>query len=253
MIQLSRALERGSLDLFLLPGFRERRFPGVEGRLRSVPPVADRARYHSPREEDHLDWALRWEASIGDWEVGLSHFVGTGREPLFTPGLEEGDVVLVPYYPQIRQSGLDLQVIVGEWLWKLETISRSQQGSRFTALTGGFEYTLVGVGGSSADLGVIAEYLFDERGDRAPTPFQDDLMAGLRLALNDVQSTELLAGVVSDLSGGGRLWLLESSRRLGDGWKVNIEARLFIDPPPASLIYSLRNDDYLQLELARYF
>ena len=50
---------------------------------------------------------------------------------------------------------------------------------------------------SDIDMGVIAEYLYDSRGQAALTPFEDDLMIGLRFAWNNVQSSELLAGVIS--------------------------------------------------------
>jgi hypothetical protein len=68
-----------------------------------------------------------------------------------------------------------------------------------------------------------------------------------------VQSTELLAGVIQDLDSSARLFNLEASRRLGDNWKLSVEARWFIDIPPADRLYELRRDDYMQAELAYYF
>ncbi len=58
----------------------------------------------------------------------------------------------------------------------------------------------IGLGGTAADLGLIAEHLRDTR-DLTKTPitvFDDDTFAGLGLTLNDSQDTELLAGLIRD-------------------------------------------------------
>lgn len=245
----------GTLDLFILTGFRERTFAGVDGRLRTPLPVdTDAAQYESSREEKHIDWAARWQQTLGDWEVGLSYFQGTGRDPLLLPKTNAaGKPVLIPYYEQIRQTGLDVQWIYEDWLWKLEAIHRDSDRQNFLAATGGFEYTFVGIMDSSWDLGLIGEYLYDDRDDEALTAFQNDLFAGLRLTLNDAQSSELLMGVIQDLDHNGRLFSLEASRRLGESWKLTVEARLFSDIAQSDPFYSVRDDDHIQVELAWYF
>ncbi len=76
MLNLSRFTDWGTWDLFVLPLFRERTFPGVKGRLRG-PLVVDTeqdATYESDDRDEHLDWAIRWSHYIGDWDIGLSHF-----------------------------------------------------------------------------------------------------------------------------------------------------------------------------------
>ncbi|HEX9625787.1 MAG TPA: hypothetical protein VGA00_02490 [Acidiferrobacterales bacterium] len=255
MINLALIHDWGTVDLYALAGFRERSFPGREGRLRSHPPVdTGLSQFESSRGRGRIDAAIRWRRSIGAFDIGLAHFHGTARDPRLVPGLDDlGRPVLIPHYDIIDQSSLDLQATLGQWLWKLETISRRQQGERFTAATAGFEYTLVGVLAGSADLGLLAEYVYDDRGTRAPTPFQDDLFLGLRLALNDVQSTELLAGVIGDREFDTRFYNLEASRRIGDHWKIALELRALSGAPAADPFFSLRRDDTLQIELARYF
>jgi len=256
MINLSLLRVWGTVDLFILPGFRERTFPGRKGRLRTVPGIdPNNALYESSREELHIDWALRWSHIIGDWDIGLSYFDGTSRDPRFVPsGNRSGEILFVPFYDQIQQAGLDVQVTKEGWLWKLEAINRRGMGETYTAFTGGFEYTVVGIVGSQADLGLISEYLYDERDENALTLFQNDLMLGTRLTLNDEQSTEFLLGIITDLDETSeRSYFIEASRRLGDRWKLNLEARFFSLQNPASPFYALRNDDYLQLELLRYF
>ena len=115
------------------------------------------------------------------------------------------------------------------------------------------QYTLFGILDTDADLGLIAEYLYDDRDVQASTPFEDDLFLGIRLALNDVQSTEILAGIITDLGGNGRFFNLEASRRLGDAWKLALEARVFSNIEAHDPLFTLQQDDYLHAELSWYF
>lgn len=257
MVNLALIRDWGTLDFFVLPYFRERTFPGVEGRFRFPLRVAtERPRYESGAAERHVDLAVRWQKTLGDWDIGLAHFDGTARDPLFIPDVTAtGEAVLRPWYLQMRQTSLDVQATKDAWLWKLELLTRDwTAGGRFTALTGGFERTLYGLFGSAADLGLIAEYLYDDRPPAVrTTPFQNDLFLGARLALNDVPSTELLAGVITDLAGGGRFASVEASRRVGEHFKLSLEARVVVATRPDELLYFFREDDYLRLELGWYF
>ena len=159
----------------------------------------------------------------------------------------------MPYYDLIHQTGLDAQLTVGQWLWKLEAIHRAGQGPRYSAATAGFEYTLANVGGSGTDLGLIAEYLWDERGRTASTPWQNDVFAGVRITRADAQSSELLAGLIVDLRSGAEAGSLEASRRLKDRWKVGLEARFFGGAKPRDPLYELRRDDYVLIALSYHF
>ncbi len=255
MIDLALVGNWGTLDFFVLPGFRERTFPGAYGRLRPPIPVdTDHAEYGSGAKEYHLDWAIRWSRSIGDWDIGLSHFSGTSREPQLKPRFSSSDLLkLVPYYDQIDQTGLDVQLTNGGWLWKLEAIHRIGQGETFTALTAGFEYTFYDVFKTGADLGLLAEYLYDSRGHDAPLPFESDIFLGTRIGFNDTQTTQLLAGAIVDPESGATAASLEFSRRLGSSWRLSVEARAFSNFPESDPGYAFRNDDYLQVELAWYF
>ena len=99
--------------------------------------------------------------------------------------------VFTPYYAQIRQFGLDAQLTLDAWLFKFEAMHRSGernllgreqeyvaaliQGRGFddilslyreeeyvAAVVGG-EYTFYSVFGSTADVGLLAEWNYDER------------------------------------------------------------------------------------------
>lgn len=256
MLNLALIRDWGTVDFFILPGFRERTFPCREGRLLNggIPIDTDQTRYESGAKEKHVDWAVRWEHYFGDWDIGLSHFSGTSRKPRFLPGTDGvGRFVLIPYYEQIDQTGIDLQITKEAILWKLEMISRKDIGGRFTALTGGLEYTFVGVFETDADLGIVAEYLFDDRHDNAATLFEDDFMLCMRLVLNDFQSTKLLAGGIFDVDSSTSFYFVEASRRLGCSWKLSLEVYIYADMPRDDFAYGFRNEDFWQLELAWYF
>ncbi len=255
MINLSFIRDWGNTDLFILPGFRPRTFPGMDGRLRTEPYVtSDQELYSSSKEEKHIDYAMRYNHTLDDWDIGISHFYGTNREPEFVSGTDgKGNPVLVPFYKQLHQTGLDLQWVNADWLWKLEAVHKRISGDSYNAYTGGFEYTLVGINNSDMDLGLISEFLYDTRGDTASTLFQRDILLGARLVFNDTQSSEILTGVVIDPDSKEKLYSLEASTRLTDNWKLNVEARIFSGLLSSSAFYSLRDDDFLQIELLYYF
>ena len=243
---------RGRGELYLLPFFRERTFPGSNGRLRSRPSVSSGpALYDSPSGRHHLDWAARWSHHLGPCDLGLSYFSGTSREPSFIPAADGR--ALRPVYHFGRQAAVDAQVTTGPLLTKLEVLARWEGSRGFSAGTVGFEYTFAGVGGRGADVGALAEYLYDSRGAGARSPYQNDLFAGLRLALNDVQGTELLAGVVTDLGTGAAFLNLEASRRIGGRWRLATVIRGFGAIPDEDPWFALRRDSYAQLELRRHF
>jgi len=255
MINFALIKDWGTLDFYALTGFRERTFAGVDGRPRPSPLIdADLTTYESSAEDQRVDFAVRYAHTFGDLDLGLSHFHGTSRDPRFTVAVDPAGVArLAPHYDVIDQTGLDLQLTRDAWLWKLETIRRSGQGETYWAATAGFEYTFFGVFDSAADLGVLAEYLYDSRGDQSPTPFEDDILVGARLALNDTQSTDLLLGVILDASGDAKSYSLEASRRIGDQFKASVEARVFSGVREGDPLAGFAQDDYLQFTLGWFF
>lgn len=247
MLQAALIKEWGTLRLFYLPYFRERTFAGQNGRLRASTPVAtDRSIVNNW----HHDIALRYTHTLGDWDLGIAHFSGMGREPGFTQSGTE----LIPTYATIDQTSLDLQLTTESWLWKLEALTRAGHGDRFAAFSGGFEYSFYGVFDSAVDIGLLLEYHRDDRDSNAPSTFlNDDLFFGTRIALNDTQDTEFLGGVMVDRHSNARFYSAEASRRLGNRWKLELDARFFGHFSSSFPESSLGHDDHIQLRLARYF
>lgn len=132
-------------------------------------------------------------------------------------------------------------------------LRRSDSLDEFFAATGGFEYTLYGFGEGNSDIGILAEGMWDERGDSATTPFNHDAFVGVRWVANDVDGTELLAGVVADWDNGSRFYNVEASRRIGNDVKVGIQARAWDRVDATDALYPLRRDDYVELKLTKFF
>jgi len=252
MIRLLLERDWGQFEFYLMPWFRERTFPGPDGRLRTPLVVdTDAPVYESPAGKHHTDLALRWSHYFGDVDVGLHVFHGTGRTPKLFPSVDGSS--LVPFYHQVSQVGLDLQYTREAWLWKLEAIARDGLDDSFFAAVAGFEYTLYGLRGGASDLGLLVEYLHDGRAESEPvTVFEDDLFLGARWALNDTQDSSLLAGVVLDRDESGWFLSLEAERRIGDDYVAEARLRLFHGDGDAEL-GMLDREDYLEVSLARYF
>ncbi len=254
MVNLAVIRDWGVLNFYVMPISRERNFLKDEARLRLAVSVdGDAALYESSKEERHVDWAVRWFRTFSRFDIGLSHFSGTTREPLLVPEPRSDGLVLRPLYHTIDQTGLDVQATTGGWLLKLEAIRRAGQGAAFAAAVGGFEYTLANIKNSGIDVGILLEYHYDERGQQATSPFDDDIFVGSRLAFNDVQSTDVLAGAIIDRDTGATFLNIESSRRLGDRYRLEVEVRSFLNASRDALLSGLRKDNYLQVEVARFF
>jgi len=253
MVNFVLQREWGAVNLYVMPWFRERTFPGVTGRLRPPIPVdGDRAVYTSSAGRNHVDLALRYSHYIGDVDIGLSLFSGTSREARWIPA--DDAPALLPVYDLIGQFGVDLQYTRDAWLWKLEGIVRDGYSHTFAAAVGGFEYTLYQIGGSDADAGLLLEYQYDGRNALEPVTSNDnDIFAGTRLALNDVQDSSLLVGFSYGLDTGEVLLNIEAERRFGQNWVLELKARLFSGAAPGDTTHPLVRDDYVQFQVARYF
>ncbi len=263
MIRTSTERDWGTLDFYILPGFRERTFPGAEGRPRPnvVIDTEQDAVYDFSDGQDHIDLAARYSHYIGEWEFGLSVFNGTGREPSdFRPVAVSpvGEPVVVPVYSLINQIGFDGQAFFGDWTWKLEAIntqarSGAKKGINSFQTVGGFEYTLVGITESGMDLGFVVEYHYSDKRIYENTIFDNDLATALRFVFNDAQSTEVLAGFTTDADTQSIGSFIEASHRLGESWTLEAQLRAFHGTKEDRPLYSFRFDDFAQIDLNYHF
>lgn len=270
MIQGIWLSDSGTWEAFILPGFRERTFPGEAGRYRAELLVSDDVVYQASEEQQHIDLAGRWSTvtELNGYPLDLtaSVFRGTSRDPILVPRIElvgglPAPTELVPYYPIQNQIGSTLQFAPEGWLLKAEMIYRDYQVDELPvvgkvedqfAMVGGFEYTLVGPFGDAADLGLLAEYQYDSRGE-ANSDAQNDLFVGARYVFNDMASSEVLAGFTQDLDfGGTRLFLVEANTRLNPSTTIDITLTL-LTAEDESLASVFRRDDTLEVALNFFF
>ena len=258
----------------------------------------ERVEYESGAEEWHPDFAARYSHSFGPLDIGLSVFNGTSREASLIcmppackrTGVSDVSNVWIPYYAQIRQFGLDAQLTLDAWLFKFEAMHRSgernavgreqEYGRAYRAVlagTGGFddlvnafredeyvaavvggEYTFYSVFDSTADVGLLAEWNYDERGRRAlprrqPMTLDNDFFVGARLAFNDVESTEITAAFLTDASRQTRTVGVEFDRRVFDQWSLHLESSMILSIDPLDLQYVGRRDSFFEFHLEYNF
>ena len=274
MAHLTFSGDWGTAELFALPWHRERTYPGRHGRLRPGLVVDhDLVEYESEAEERHLDVAARYSHSFGPLDIGLSFFDSTSREPSLQPVFLDpnGNSIpvpretLAPYYTQIRQYGLDAQLTAEALLLKLEAIHRTGalnlpsrqrpfgEEEDYAAFVIGGEYTLSSVFESTADLSLLGEWHYDDRGRRSTRPFQNDVFLAARVAFNDVQGTEIIASVVADTDYVNRTLGVEFNRRLSDEWSLRLETTAMLDVDEADPIRVTWRDSFIGVELTYNF
>lgn len=253
MIQFSRQFDIGRLELYFMTGFRERTFPGPNGRLRSPIPIdTDKTMYDSSSGKWQPEIALRYSHYIGNWDIGLHAFNGTGREPDLL--ISEDGKYLIPFYVQIIQGGIDLQYTNDAWLLKLESIIRQGQGDTFTATVAGVEYSLYQILNSDTDLSFIIEGLYDNRSaDVFPTIFNHDVFLGSRISLNNAQNTSYLIGFMTDLNDGLETARIEVEHRLGDNYLIELEAQGFFQTNSQNPASAFEKDSFIMLTLSKFY
>ncbi|MEX1154171.1 hypothetical protein [Parvibaculum sp.] len=255
MVMVSSVWDVGTFTGYLLPYFRERTFPSLSGRPAFDIPVDEtQTRYESGAKQHHVDFALRYSNTFDIWDVGVSYFQGTNRNPLLLPGLNTGgQLVLIPFYAQTKRVSTDVQATSGAWLYKFEGFLQDQLGEGHVQATGGVEYTFYGIFDSPSDVGVVAEYAWDDRGGNNQNPFANDVFVALRWTPNDVASTAVLAGTTIDVDTQALGLSLEAERRFGADLFVSLEARFFENVPRQDPLFSVSDDSFVQLRIARHF
>lgn len=313
MLNLALIRDTGTLDLYLMPYFRERTFPGDDGYPRLPLPVHEQeAMYQSSLGRGHLDYAFRYHDHQGSLDYAIAWFDGTARDPQLLPCLKRGasgtyvqgspdgptcdifdgvvfpssptpaalipvlqqaglapsddevaaevsqevyeNLVLVPLYDRLSQVSVEAQYVVGALAIKLEALRRVRAGEATLAAVSGFEYTWGDAWGTGYDLGVLSEYLFDQRDDSLDSLFDDEIFVGGRAFLNDAANTQLLGGgIASRDTFRNCIYVVEFSRSLSERWRLAAEARVFSDIPRESPAQFLNNQDYLTVTLEHFF
>ena len=253
LIRFGKFTDIGRFEVYYLPYFRERTFPGGDGRQRGPLTVnLDNAEYDEGREEWAGDFALRYQHQIDQFDIGIHVFTGTARAPFLK--LNEEGTSLMPIYQKLTQGGVDIQRTWDAWLLKLEVVIADQSGDNFTSNVFGLEYTFFDFSNSGIDIGILFEGLYDNRDENktASTLFENDIFAGARFTWNDFQESELLLGTIIDWETGSMFSSVEYERRIGENMKFEVEAQFFLAQDSEPLA-QFERDSNLTLRLTRYY
>ena len=253
LIRFGKFTDIGRFEVYYLPYFRERTFPGGDGRQRGPLTVdLDNVEYVEGREEWAGDFALRYQHQIDQFDIGIHVFTGTARAP-FLKSNGEG-TSHIPIYQKLTQGGVDIQRTWDAWLLKLEVVIADQSGDNFTSNVFGLEYTFFDFSNSGIDIGILFEGLYDNRDENktASTLFENDIFAGARFTWNDFQESELLLGTIIDWETGSMFSSIEYERRIGENMKFEVEAQFFLAQDSEPLA-QFERDSNLTLRLTRYY
>lgn len=251
MAQLTRLLDGGTADLYVLPYFRTREFPSGRGRFQPpIPLDAGNVRYESPLEEWRPGVALRLARALSRLDFALSHYWGYDPEPEMVGTHTEATPIM--YHDIVHRTGLELLLTGDATLYKLEAAYQQADRSRH-ALVVGVEHTVGDVMRSGRDLILLLEYTYDSYGAEVFTGLDDDIFAALRLSWNDVAGTELTVGAFKDRRRSSMIGFARTSRRFAAAWRAKVEARVFNSISPEEFLYAFRKDTHVRITVSRYF
>ena len=255
MVMLRGRYDDIEATVLVLPVFRPRTFPGQNGRLRPALPVdTGLAEYESSSRARRMDAAARLKIRVDDFDLGLSYFNGTSREPR----LEISGTSLIPVYDVIDQVGLDIQATLDATLLKLEAITRDgHQGvgaRRFSAVVAGVEHTFSQVFATSWDVGLVVEFDWDDRPPSAPpTIYDKDIFIGTRFAFNDANDSSGLLGALVDVERGSVYATLEGSTRIAEAWRFEIDGALVLNVGDLdAVLRQVRDDSFVTVRLLHF-
>jgi hypothetical protein len=109
------------------------------------------------------------------------------------------------------------------------------------------------VGNSGLDIGLLSEYIYDNRDDLALSGLQSDVFFGTRFAFNDIQDTQILIGAVIDVNRSTQMFSIEASRRIRNSWRVDLETRLFQNVSDREFVYIIQKDSFLKFSVSKFF
>lgn len=258
MFLLSKGSRFGNWDFLVLPYFRVPTASSSYGRLRPPIPFTEMpVRFDQSQEAYYPSWAIRWSKRSSIADGGIYYFKGINREPRVTQDnaaiTSTNAIGLVANYDLIQRLGVDANLLVGDFIFKGEFIRQFSKYQTYTASACGFEYPFSGIFGRDWDLTTILEYSTDSRGYNSGTILQNDLFYGLRLSLNDIQSTQFKVGLLVDQEDWSKSLHFDASRRITDSMLLKLESQYFWYIDPNNALYPVSQDTYVQLSLTYYF
>jgi hypothetical protein len=245
----------GTVDFYVLSGFRPMRFPTATARLSpAVPIYQDEVIYGSGRGRSQVEGAVRYFRNVRNVYFGVSQFYGYARDPEMLVAFDsQSKPYLAARYDLEHQTGVEMQVTFGNVILKSEDVFRVDAHARRShALSAGGEYDLGSVLHSGQTFSLFAEYYFDSRSQSLVTPFRNDVFAGTRVGLNDRRSSEVRVWGNYDLSARKvTAIMVDASVRLSERLKAVVAYRGIVARQDA--LDSIARDSHLVFKLESFF
>jgi|GEM_PF-1634716 len=264
MINFSRENNKyGTLDLYVLAGFRETNYPG-SGSRPAIPLTIDDSNSTINNTSEYfpgLDYAARWVFPVNRWEVGLSYFKGVGRgndwQPSLTPSINgslDSLVTITPTYNSLEQVGVELSWTKNGLSLNFEGVSRHRDRfntnaqERYGAAVIGAEYDIGQVFNTRLSAQGVLQYLHDDRkGNGNIGVFREnDILSGINLNFNDERESSLFISNIIDVKTYEQLYLASLSTNISDQLKVSLSA-IYVYIPDEPIESNL--DDAIDLSL----
>ena len=249
-IRYRRYYDMDLFSFYIMPYFRERPTSTFNKRFSSELPVNSSSLFPGSASKNHIDFSTRFQKNFGNNDIGLIFFRGNSRDPIVT--IENFNVVNT--YKIINFIGLDYQYTSEDLLIKLETTNTNGFGKSYNSTVFGFEKLVPSIF-NRIEVNTLLEFQFDDRNiSEAPaTSFDDDIFFGFRFNLNDVNDTQFLIGSNIDTNDASSFSILEGSRRFLDSYKLSLTYRGFNNYNNDQPFYFLKNDDYINLNISKFF
>ena len=184
-VSLHHRIFNGDIKVYYLPTFRERSFP-------QRPSFGGQIVHTCIFEDDNKRGgiAARGVFYHNNVEFSLGYFKGTRRDPLFIK-LSSKQAQLIPYYLQTENYLFDGVYLGTDATYKLEIKTGKEQSKGFFASNIGIEYPIFSLPTILQDLVLIAEYVFDDRGNTVESHGQNDIFIGTKFELTSSGNTQV--------------------------------------------------------------
>ena len=159
-----------------------------------------------------------------------------------------------PYYQDMRQLGLTAVYANGDTQLRFEGILRDTRFERFGAAIVGAERRFYGLFDPDDEITLAVEYHYDGRGPMQPTTiFEDDAFFGLLYQANDRNATRAEIGLFYDLDTDAQLYSLSASRRIGDRFRAEFNARYIEATGTGDPLAGIDNGTFFEFTLSTFF
>jgi hypothetical protein len=266
MISYKRFMGNRSLQFYYLPLNTDHIYPSAKSRglgltLGNTYWVKDNEELYQGRLANNF--ALEWKHGLGSLDYRLLFFHGPDRSlELFS---FDGSS-FHPIFFKANMLGGNMQAALWGSTVKFEFLSKmysheynSIKPESHQVMALGFEYPFIFDSGSEISLIFEWQQAMGIDSDTAASyyTFQSDIFVGGRYVKGDIQGTQILFGLLHDLSREKENALsIEYSRRLNSKWKLELGAQARLAPQKGSLPLGLERQDgqnYIYSKLFYYF